>query len=261
MYGRADGARLSSAARPGTSRPSWPTSGGTGAGGRSPFSLQILSGIESAWGRARQGPRRAGVDFLGGRVHHEVDFMAFPQGDTAEELAGEAARSRRGLSRRLHQGRPWGPRRRGDRRRGARRDRPGAAASASTRTKCGTSRARRRDPAAELFELDWVEQPVAGPARRGSRHSPALRRDEDRRRPGRAHDRPARAVLDQEARTPIVLGSHGASGLWRWRQHGVPRRIVRDPDEPACVPGERDLDLRRAAGDGDTYRTRPTATR
>ncbi len=56
------------------------------------FSLQILSGIESAcWDALGKGLGVPASTFLGGRVHDEVDFMAFPQGDTAEELAREAA--------------------------------------------------------------------------------------------------------------------------------------------------------------------------
>ena len=81
--------------------------------------------------------------FLGGRVHDEVDFMAFPQGDTAEELAREAA----ALAAEGHRvvyikvGRAQRDDARGRRRR-ARRDRAGAAPARRPERGAGTCRAR-----------------------------------------------------------------------------------------------------------------------
>ena len=185
------------------------------------FSLQILSGIESAcWDALGKGLGVPASTFLGGRVHDEVDFMAFPQGDTAEELAREAAAfAAEGHRRRLHQGRARAPRRRGGRRR------PCARRSARSRSLRVDPNEAWDVPGAvdairrlEAFDLDWVEQPVAAGNVAGLarvRNSVETKIAADQAVHTTAE---LRAVLDQEAADAIVLGSHESGGLWRWRQ-------------------------------------------
>ena len=123
------------------------SSAGSGGDGRwrviPRFSLQILSGIESAcWDALGKGLGVPASTFLGGRVHDEVDFMAFPQGDTAEELARDAPRlppratassTSRWAARSATTRRSWAPC----------ATRSGRSRScASTRTRPGTCRAR-----------------------------------------------------------------------------------------------------------------------
>ena len=217
------------------------------------FSLQILSGIESAcWDALGKGLGVPASTFLGGRVHDEVDFMAFPQGDTAEELARDAAALAAEGHRVVYI-------------KVGRAHRDDAEVVGAVREAIGPEPLLRVDPN-EAWDV-----PARGrrdPAARGVRPrlGRAARRGRQRRRP-RAGSRNSvetkiaadqavhttaelRAVLEQEAADAIVLGSHESGGLWRLAADGVPRRVVRDPDEPARLPGERDLDLRRAAGDG-----------
>ena len=127
------------------------------------FSLQILSGIESAcWDALGKGLGVPASTFLGGRVHDEVDFMAFPQGDTAEELAREAAafaaEGHRVVYIKVGRG-----------------HRDDAEIVGAVRDAIGPEPLLRIDPneawdvpgavdairRLEAFDLDWVEQPVA----------------------------------------------------------------------------------------------------
>jgi L-alanine-DL-glutamate epimerase-like enolase superfamily enzyme len=55
------------------------------------FSGQILAGLEMAlWDVAGKATGCAVHELLGGAVRDDVQYFGFPQGDTAEELAGEA---------------------------------------------------------------------------------------------------------------------------------------------------------------------------
>ncbi len=79
------------------------------------------------------------------------------------------------------------------------------------------------------YDLDWVEQPVAAGNVSGLaqvRRAVSTRIAADQA-VYTAHE--LRNVLESEAADAIVLGSHEAGGLWRWRQlahlaeaHGIP---------------------------------------
>lgn len=184
------------------------------------FSLQILSGIESAcWDALGKGLGVPASTFLGGRVHDEVDFMAFPQGDTAEELAREAA-ALAGEGHRVVYVKVG---------RGHRDDEEIVGA---VRDAIGPEPLLRVDPneawdvpgavdairRLEAFDLDWVEQPVAAGNVAGLarvRNSVETKIAADQAVHTTAE---LRLVLEEEAADAIVLGSHESGGLWRWRQ-------------------------------------------
>jgi muconate cycloisomerase len=184
------------------------------------FSLQILSGIESAcWDALGKGLGVPASTFLGGRVNDEVDFMAFPQGDTAEELARDAAALAAEGHRVVYV-------------KVGRAQRDDAEVVAAVRDAIGPEPLLRVDPneawdvpgavdairRLEEFELDWVEQPVAAGNVAGLawvRRSVEAKIAADQAVHTTAE---LRAVLEQEAADAIVLGSHEAGGLWRWRQ-------------------------------------------
>jgi L-Ala-D/L-Glu epimerase len=184
------------------------------------WAQQILSGLEVAcWDALGKALGVPASTFLGGRVRDEVDYMAFPQGDTAEELAGEAAALAAAGHRvvYLKVGRPH---------------RDDEEIVAAVRAAIGPEPLLRIDaneawdvPTAvdairrlEAYDLDWVEQPVLAANVAGLA--------DVRRRVGTkiAADQAVftgaelRAVLDAGAADTIVLGSHEAGGLWRWRQ-------------------------------------------
>ena len=184
------------------------------------WTQQVLSGLEVAcWdalGRALGVPAST---FLGGRVRDEVDYMAFPQGDTADELAREAAALAAAGHRvvYLKVGRPH---------------RDDEEIVAAVREAIGPGPLLRVDaneawdvPTAvdairrlEAYDLDWVEQPVlagnvAGLAWVRSRVETKIAADQ-----AVFTTAELRAVLDAEAADTIVLGSHESGGLWRWRQ-------------------------------------------
>jgi L-alanine-DL-glutamate epimerase-like enolase superfamily enzyme len=184
------------------------------------WSQQILSGIEAAcWDALGKGLGVAASTFLGGRVRTEVDFMAFPQGDTAEELARDAAALAAGGHRVVYL-------------KVGRAGRDDEEIVAAVREAIGPEPLLRVDaneawdvPDAvdairrlEPYDLDWVEQPVAAANVTGLAWV--------RRRVGTkiAADQAVhtaaelRAVLEAEAADAIVLGSHETGGLWRWRQ-------------------------------------------
>ena len=221
------------------------------------FSLQVLSGLESAcWDALGKGLGVPASTFLGGRVNDEVDFMAFPQGDTADELARDAA----ALAAEGHRvvyikvGRPG---------------RDDAEVVAAVREAIGPEPLLRVDPneawdvpgavdairRLEEYDLDWVEQPVPAPNVAG------LARVRRSVRTKIAADQAVhttaelRAVLEQEAADAVVLGSHEAGGLWRWRQmaylaesYGIPMNRHACPESAistfaalqvmACLPNQ-----------------------
>ena len=90
----------------------------------------------------------------------------------------------------------------------------------------------------ETFALDWVEQPVAagnvsGLARVRNSVETKIAADQA------VHTTTElRAVLEQEAADAIVLGATSRRPL-ALASDGVPGRVIRDPDEPARVPGAR----------------------
>ena len=170
-------------------------------------------------GRAREGLGVPASTFLGGRVNDEVDFMAFPQGDTAEELARDAAalaaEGHRVVYIKVGRG-----------------QRDDAEIVGAVREAIGPEPLLRVDPneawdvpgavdairRLEEFDLDWVEQPVAAGNVAGLawvRRSVETKIAADQAVHTTAE---LRAVLEQEAADAIVLGSHESGGLWRWRQ-------------------------------------------
>jgi L-alanine-DL-glutamate epimerase-like enolase superfamily enzyme len=184
------------------------------------FSLQVLSGIESAcWDALGKGLGVPASTFLGGRVHDEVDFMAFPQGDTAEELARDgaalAADGYRVVYLKVGRG-----------------HRDDAEIVGTVRDAIGPEPLLRVDPneawdvpgavdairRLEAYDLDWVEQPV--PAGNVSGLAWVRRSVETKIAADQAVHTTAelRTVLEHEAADAIVLGSHESGGLWRWRQ-------------------------------------------
>jgi L-alanine-DL-glutamate epimerase-like enolase superfamily enzyme len=221
------------------------------------FSLQILSGIESAcWDALGKGLAVPASTFLGGRIHEEVDFMGFPQGDTADELAREAAgfaaQGYRVVYVKVGRG-----------------ERDDAEITGAVRKAIGPNTLLRIDPneawdvpgAVDAirrlgeFDLDWVEQPVAawnvaGLARVRSSVETKIAADQAVHTTGEL-----RAVLDEEAADAIVLGSHESGGLWRWRQlaylaesYGIPMNRHACPESAistfaalqtmACIPNQ-----------------------
>ena len=184
------------------------------------WSQQVLSGLEVAcWDALGKALGVPASTFFGGRVRDEVDYMAFPQGDTAEELARDAAR----LAAQGHRvvylkvGRPH---------------RDDEEIVAAVRAAIGPEPLLRVDaneawdvPTAvdairrlEAYDLDWVEQPVLAGNVAGLAW--VRRRVETKIAADQAVFTTAelRAVLDAEAADTIVLGSHESGGLWRWRQ-------------------------------------------
>jgi len=184
------------------------------------WSQQIASGIEVAcWDALGKGLGVPASTFLGGRVREEVDFMAFPQGDTAEELAADAA----ALAQEGHRvvylkvGRP---------------SRDDEEIVAAVREAIGPEPLLRVDaneawdvPGAvdairrlEAYDLDWVEQPIAAGNVSGLawiRGAVATKIAADQA-VFTSHE--LRAVLEQDAADAIVIGSHETGGIWRLRQ-------------------------------------------
>jgi L-alanine-DL-glutamate epimerase-like enolase superfamily enzyme len=192
---------------------------------------QILAGIEVAcWDALGKTLGVPASTFLGGRVRDEVDFMAFPQGETAEELArhaGElAAEGHRVVYVKV------GQTREGD-----------EAVVAAVREAIGPEPLLRIDPneawdvptavetirSLERYGLDWVEQPVPAGNVNGLAH---VRRSVGTKI---AADQAVftadelLAVLEKQAADTIVLGHYECGGLWRLRQlafladvHGLP---------------------------------------
>lgn len=184
------------------------------------WSQQIASGIEvacwDAFGKALGVPASS---FLGGRVREEVDFMAFPQGDTAAELATDAAALAAEGHRVVYL-------------KVGRAHRDDEEIVAAVREAIGPEPLLRVDaneawdvPTAldqirrlEAYDLDWVEQPIAAGNVSGLawiRQSVETKVAADQA-VFTSHE--LRAVLEQDAADAIVIGSHETGGLWRWRQ-------------------------------------------
>lgn len=192
---------------------------------------QILAGIEVAcWDALGKALGVPASTFLGGRVRDEVDFMAFPQGETSEELAHDAgelaAQGYRVIYAKV-----------------GRAPEADEEAVAAVRDAIGPDALLRVDPneawdvptaierirGLEPYGIDWVEQPVAagnvnGLARVRRAVETKIAADQA------VHTAPELlAVLEQEAADVIVLGHHECGGIWRLRQlsylaneHGLP---------------------------------------
>ena len=184
------------------------------------WSQQIASGIEVAcWDALGKALGVPASTFLGGRVREEVDFMAFPQGDTAEELARDAAALAQEGHRVVYL-------------KVGRAHRDDEEIVAAVREAIGPEPLLRVDaneawdvPGAvdairrlEPYDLDWVEQPVAAGNVAGLawvRRSVETKIAADQ---AVFTNHELRLVLEQEAADAIVIGSHETGGLWRLRQ-------------------------------------------
>ncbi|HXH87443.1 MAG TPA: mandelate racemase/muconate lactonizing enzyme family protein [Gaiellaceae bacterium] len=184
------------------------------------WSQQIASGIEVAcWDALGKALGVPASTFLGGQVRDEVDFMAFPQGDSAEELAREASALTGDGYRVVYL-------------KVGRAHRDDEEIVAAVREAIGPEPLLRVDPneawdvptavdairRLEAYDLDWVEQPIAAGNVAGLAW---IRRSVDTKIAAdqavfTAHE--LRAVLEQEAADAIVIGSHETGGIWRLRQ-------------------------------------------
>ncbi len=187
------------------------------------FTQMVFAGIEVAcWdalGRFHGVPSRT---FFGGAVRREVDFFAFVQGATAEELGAHAAELRdHGYAVfYLKIGRP---------------EQDDEASVAAVREAIGPDAPLRVDPneawdpgtaverirRLERYGLDWVEQPVPAGNLRGLRD--VRRRVDTRIAADQSVFTTAEllAVLDAEAADVIVQSSHDAGGLWTLKQQSA----------------------------------------
>ncbi|MBA2331780.1 MAG: mandelate racemase/muconate lactonizing enzyme family protein [Actinobacteria bacterium] len=184
------------------------------------WSQQIASGIEVAcWDALGKALGVPASTFLGGRVRDEVDFMAFPQGDTAEELAADAAALAEEGHRVVYL-------------KVGRAGRDDEEIVAAVREAIGPEPLLRVDaneawdvPGAvdairrlEAYDLDWVEQPIAAGNVSGLawiRGAVATKIAADQA-VFTSHE--LRVVLEQDAADAIVIGSHETGGIWRLRQ-------------------------------------------
>lgn len=184
------------------------------------FTLQVLGGMECAcWDALGKGLGVPAATFLGGRVHDEVDFMAFPQGDTAEELARDAAELASEGHRVVYV-------------KVGRGHRDDEEIVGAVRDAIGPGPLLRVDPneawdvpaavdairRLEPYGLDWVEQPVEAGNVSGLAWVRRAVRTKIAADQAVHTTAELRAVLEAEAADAIVLGSHESGGLWRWRQ-------------------------------------------
>ena len=192
---------------------------------------QIVAGIEVAcWDALGKALGVPASTFLGGRVREEVDFMAFAQGETADELARDAAEL-------AAQGYAVVYVKVG------RTPEADEATVAAVREAIGPDALLRVDPneawdvptaverirRLERHGIDWVEQPVAAGNVSGLAH---VRRSVGTKIAADQAVHTASellAVVEKEAADVIVLGHHECGGLWRLRQlaflaneHGLP---------------------------------------
>ncbi|MCP9488105.1 MAG: mandelate racemase/muconate lactonizing enzyme family protein [Gaiellaceae bacterium MAG52_C11] len=184
------------------------------------WSQQIASGIEVAcWDALGKALGVPASTFLGGRVREEVDFMAFPQGDTVEELAEDAAALAREGHRVVYL-------------KVGRVHRDDEEIVSAVRDAIGPEPLLRVDaneawdvPGAvdsirrlEAYDLDWVEQPIAA----GNVSGLAWIRGSIETKVAADQavftNHELRLVLEQEAADAIVIGSHETGGIWRLRQ-------------------------------------------
>ncbi len=195
------------------------------------WSLQVLAGIEVAcWDALGKGLGVPASTFLGGRVRDEVDLMAFPQGDTAAELAADAATLAAEGYGVVYV-------------KVGRDGRDDEEIVAAVRDAIGPEPLLRVDaneawdvPTAidairrlARHDVDWVEQPIAAGNVTGLAY---VRRSVDVKIAADQAVHTAselRSVLESEAADAVVLGHHETGGLWRLRQaaaladaHGLP---------------------------------------
>ncbi|HUG64614.1 MAG TPA: mandelate racemase/muconate lactonizing enzyme family protein [Gaiellaceae bacterium] len=194
------------------------------------FTNQILSGLEGAcwdvWGKAHGQPVSS---YLGARVRDEIDLMAFPQGETAQDVAQHAAELARAGARVVYckVGRPDAS---DEEIVSAVRDAigPEPLLRVDANEAWGTNEAVERIEALEPYELDWVEQPVAADDVSGLAHvrssvNTRIAADQAVFTVGEL-----RSVLEKEAADVVVVGHHETGGVLRLRQlaalaeeHGV----------------------------------------
>jgi L-alanine-DL-glutamate epimerase-like enolase superfamily enzyme len=195
------------------------------------FTNQILAGIEGAcwdaWGKAHDVPVSS---FLGGPVRDEIDFMAFPQGETADEVAahaGELVADGGASVVYCKVGRPDA----GDEEIvAAVREAigPELLLRVDANEAWGVEEAVERIAALEPYGLDWVEQPVAADDVNGLAEvrrsvGPKIAADQAVFTLGEL-----RHVLEKDAADVVVVGHHETGGILRLRQlaalaeeHGV----------------------------------------
>ncbi|MGZ8782690.1 MAG: mandelate racemase/muconate lactonizing enzyme family protein [Gaiellaceae bacterium] len=184
------------------------------------WSQQIASGIECAcWDALGKSLGVPASTFLGGRVREEVDFFAFPQGDTADELARDAGRLAADGYRVVYL-------------KVGRGHRDDDEIVGAVRDAIGSEPLLRIDPneawdvpgavdairRLEEHDLDWVEQPIAAGNVSGLawiRGAVATKIAADQA-VFTSHE--LRSVLEQDAADAVVIGSHETGGLWRLRQ-------------------------------------------
>jgi len=181
------------------------------------FTQFVLAGMEAAcWdalGRTLGVPTRA---FFGGAVHDELDYFGFVQGDDPETLAAHARELAGHGVIYMKVGRP--------------RDDEACVAAVreaigpATRLRIDANEAWDAATAVDrirrltVYDLDWVEQPVAHDDVAGLAH---VRRKVDVKI---AADQAVyttaqlRQVLEREAADVVVQGPHDAGGLLRFRQ-------------------------------------------
>jgi L-alanine-DL-glutamate epimerase-like enolase superfamily enzyme len=194
------------------------------------FTNQILSGIEGAcWdacGKANAKPVSA---FLGERVREEIDLMAFPQGETAHEVAFHAAELVETGAGVVYckVGRPDA---RDEEIVSAVREAigPEPLLRVDANEAWSVAEAVERIGVLEPYELDWVEQPVPADDVGGLaqvRRSVGTRIAADQ---AVFTEGELRIVLEKDAADVVVVGHHETGGVWRLRRlaalaetHGV----------------------------------------
>ncbi len=205
------------------------------------FTNQILGGIEGAcwdaWGKAHDAPVSS---FLGERVRDEIDLMAFPQGETADEVAAHAGELAGGGAQVVYckVGRPDA----GDEQIvSAVREAigPELLLRVDANEAWGVKEAVERIGALEPYGLDWVEQPVPAEDVTGLaevRRSVGTRIAADQ---SVFTEGELRHVLEKAAADVVVVGHHETGGVVRLRrlaalaeEHGV---LV---NRHACVESE-----------------------
>jgi L-alanine-DL-glutamate epimerase-like enolase superfamily enzyme len=192
---------------------------------------QIVARIEAAcWDALGKALGVPAVTFLGGRVRDEVDFMAFPQGETADELAQDAHELAAERYRVAYV-------------KVGRAPQADEAVVAAVRGAIGPEALLRIDPneawdvptaverihRLEPYGIDWVEQPVAAGNVNGLAHVRQSVRTKIAADQAVFTTDELLAVLEKQAADVIVLGHHECGGLWRMRQlayltnaHGLP---------------------------------------